>query len=303
MLLFLSFLVFLAVFLLLITILSQKETDISKRLMEIGFSDPTKLTPEEAELQKPFSERIIKPILEKIASILNKYTSTQMKLNIKKKIQQAGLKMQVQDLLVLQLGTTFGLPFVFGVLLFFGKVPPAQILIFITVLFVFGYIGPNLWLKSLIQRRQKAIQKSLPDVLDLLCVSVEAGLGFDSAVSKVVEKMKGPLSEEFSRMMQEIRMNKSRRDALRDLANRVNLPDLSTFVASIIQADQLGVSIAKVLRVQSEQMRIKRRLRAQEQAQKAAVKMIFPLVFFIFPAMFIVLLGPVIIQIMAARTQ
>ncbi len=303
MLLFLSAMVFLSVFLLIITVSFQKGTDIEARLRTIGFSDTRELSPEEAELSKPFSERIIKPQMERLSNVISKYTSSGVKLNMKRKIQQAGMSIPVQNFLMLRVAFTIGMPISFGLLLFLGKLPAGQIFIFVMVLFVFGYFGPNFWLNSQIQRRQRAIQRSLPDVLDLLCVSVEAGLGFDSAVSKVVDKMKGPITDEFHRMLQEVRMNKSRREALRDLSERVNLPDLSTFIASLIQADQLGVSIAKVLRIQSEQMRIKRRLRAQEQAQKAAVKMVFPLVFFIFPAMFIVLLGPVVIQVIGTKAQ
>jgi tight adherence protein C len=141
----------------------------------------------------------------------------------------------------------------------------------------------------------------LPDVLDLLTVSVEAGLGFDQAVVKVIEKFKGPLAEEFHRTLQEVRMNKPRREALRALADRVGIDDLTAFIAALIQADQLGVSIAKVLRIQSDQMRIKRRQRAEEQAQKASIKMLFPLIFFIFPAMFIVLLGPAVLSMMGMK--
>lgn len=297
----LAALVFLSVFLLVITISFQKETDIEARLRSIGFSDPAQLTPEEVELNKPFSERIIKPQMEKLSSIISKYTSGGVKAGMKRKIQQAGRSIPVQNFLMLRVFSTIGVPLTFGLLLFLGKLPTLQILIFVVVLFIFGYMGPGFWLNSQIKIRQKVIQRSLPDVLDLLCVSVEAGLGFDSAVSKVVDKMKGPITDEFHRMLQEVRMNKSRREALRDLSERVNLPDLSTFIASLVQADQLGVSIARVLRIQSEQMRIKRRLRAQEQAQKAAVKMVFPLVFFIFPAMFIVLLGPVVIQVIGTK--
>ena len=163
-----------------------------------------------------------------------------------------------------------------------------------------GWLLPDCWLKTKSDRRQVQIQKSLPDTLDLLCVSVEAGLGFDAAVAKVVEKSTGPLAEEFGRLLQEIRMGKPRRAALKDMAHRSQVEDLGTFITAIIQADQLGVSIGNVLNIQSQEMRRKRRQRAEEAAMKAPVKMLFPLIFFIFPALFVVLLGPALIQIMEA---
>lgn len=164
--------------------------------------------------------------------------------------------------------------------------------------FLIGYIFPNSWLKQKAKMRQKEIQHTLPDVLDLLTVSVEAGLGFDAALLKVVEKQKGVLAEEFLRVLQEIKMGRPRRESLRDLARR-NKPaeDLSNVVASLVQADQLGISIGSVLRNQAKQIRQKQRQRAEEKAQKAPVKMMIPLVFFVFPSIFIIVLGPAVIQI------
>lgn len=143
------------------------------------------------------------------------------------------------------------------------------------------------------------IQKQLPDALDLLTVSVEAGLGFDAALVHLTEKMKGPLIEEFARVLQEIRIGVPRRDALHAIGTRCKVEDLSIFVSSIVQADQLGVSVSQVLRVQSVSMRDKRRQRAQELAMKAPVKMLLPMVVFIFPTIFIILLGPAVIQMIA----
>ena len=147
-------------------------------------------------------------------------------------------------------------------------------------------------------KRQKAILLMIPDALDLLTISVRAGLGFDGALGKVVEKLKGPLTEEFRRALAEIRVGKARRDALRDIVPRTEVPALTNFIGAIIQAEQLGVSISKVLQVQSEQLRIERRQRAEEMAAKAPIKMLFPLVGCIFPSLFIVILGPAIILIM-----
>jgi tight adherence protein C len=160
-----------------------------------------------------------------------------------------------------------------------------------------GYLLPEFWLGGRIKARQKLILKMIPDTLDLLTISVRAGLGFDAALAKVVEKLPGPLSDEFRRALAEVRVGKTRRDALRDMVPRTNVQPLSNFIGAIIQAEQLGVSISKVLQVQSEQLRIERRQRAEEQAARAPIKMLFPLVGCIFPSLFIVILGPAIISI------
>lgn len=294
----LVFLFFASLVFLFVTISSQRADTLEARLRQIGYtSDGKILSQEEAELEKPFSERVIKPITEKIAGIIAKRTPSATKEAIRKKLIQAGEKKTVNDFLAMKGITAIGMPGALGVLFLLGKAPLKNALPVVIFAAVFGYILPDFQLKSKITKRQKEIQKSLPDVLDLLTVSIEAGLGFDQAVGKLIEKMGGPISQEFSRMLQEVRLNKPRKDALKDMAERVDLPDLSSFVAALIQADQLGVSIANVLRIQSEQMRMKRRQRAEEQAQKASLKMLFPLIFFIFPAMFIVLLGPAVIQV------
>jgi tight adherence protein C len=161
-----------------------------------------------------------------------------------------------------------------------------------------GFFGPVAMLNSRIDKRRKAMEKELPDVIDLLVISVEAGLGFDSALGRVVQNVPGEISREFSRTLQETRVGVSRTDALRNLTERTDVDDLNTFVLALIQADQFGVSIARVLRVQAEEMRIRRRQRAQERAFKAPVKLVFPLVLFIFPALFVVILGPAALNIM-----
>jgi tight adherence protein C len=161
-----------------------------------------------------------------------------------------------------------------------------------------GFILPILWLRSKIRSRQTEIIKSLPDALDLLTIAVEAGMGFDGAMQKLGDKWDNELSKGFNKVVQEMRLGIPRRDALKNMDKTMQVPDVTTFVAAIIQAEQLGVSMAKVLRVQSIQMRIKRRQRAQEMANKAPIKMLFPMVFLIFPALFIILLGPAVLILM-----
>jgi tight adherence protein C len=168
---------------------------------------------------------------------------------------------------------------------------PTELLI-VLVFTVLGYFFPDLWIKSKINSRQKQVRKAMPDALDLLTICVESGLGFDAALSKVNEKWDNELSLAFGRVIREIQLGKLRRDALRDMAERSGLPELTSFVAAVIQSEMLGVSMAKVLRIQSDQMRIKRRQHAEEEAHKAPIKMVFPMGLLIFPSLLIVLLTP-----------
>ena len=158
-----------------------------------------------------------------------------------------------------------------------------------------GFMLPTVWLGGRIRRRQDEIVKTLPDALDLLTISVEAGLPFDGAMQRVADKWDNEVSKGFQRVLTELRVGKSRPEALRDMADRMEVPDVTQFIAALIQADTLGISIAKVLRIQSEQMRIKRRQRAEEKAQQAPIKMLIPMTFLIFPTILIVILGPAIL--------
>jgi tight adherence protein C len=163
-----------------------------------------------------------------------------------------------------------------------------------------GFFFPQLWLQGRINARQKEIRKAMPDALDLLTICVEAGLGFEAAMSKVSEKWENQLSMAFQRAIREIQLGKARRDAMRDMADRIGIPEMTSFVAAIIQSEILGVSLAKVLRIQSDQMRVRRRQIAEEAAHQAPVKMILPLAFLIFPSIFIILLTPALIQLQGA---
>ncbi len=160
-----------------------------------------------------------------------------------------------------------------------------------------GFFAPEAWLARQIEARRQRISRSLPDVLDMLTISVEAGLGFDAAVTKVVKNFNGPLAAEFRRWLQEVQLGRSRKEAWRDLATRTNVPEVNSFVLAILQADTFGISIGNVLRVQADEMRVRRRQRAEEAAMKTPVKVVFPLVLCIFPALMIVILGPAAIKI------
>jgi tight adherence protein C len=192
-----------------------------------------------------------------------------------------------------------------GILIFvislFSKTFSLPIKILLVVGFtVLGYFLPDLLLKSRIDSRQKSVRKAMPDALDLLTICVEAGLGFDAAMAKVHEKWDNELALAFGRVIREIQLGKLRRDALRDMAERLGIAEMTSFVAAVVQSEMLGVSMAKVLRIQSDQMRVRRRQYAEEQAHKAPIKMIFPMGLLIFPSLMIVLLTPAALRLMGA---
>ena len=258
---------------------------------------------EEIELSLPVTDRLFVPVLRKLGEIVTRFTPQSMLDNTAHRLELAGSpgNISAAEFWVIRGFTTIGL----GVLFFFfmgrfGQDPGRQIL-FSVLVAIGGFFLPSLYLSASIRRRQEAIVKKFPDALDLMSICVDAGLPFDGAMARVHEKWDDPLAEEFGRVIYEVQLGKSRRQALRDMANRMEVNDVSSFVAAILQAEHLGVSIGKVLRIQSEQMRIRRRQRAEEKAQQAPLKMLFPLAFLIFPAMFIVLLGPAVFQIL--RTE
>ncbi len=255
----------------------------------------------EEKLNKPFTERILRPILDKLINLSAKIMPAKKKTELARRLQLAGSPSDLSpnEFLLVQYGLALGLGLTAGLALLAAGSPVNKLVLAVVAALVVGLWLPELYLKNKARAFKEEIQKGLPDVLDLLTVSVEAGLGFDAAIAKVIEKAKGHLAEEFNRVLQEIRMGKPRREALRDLGQRSGVDDLVTFVGAIIQADQLGVSIGNVLRLQSEQMRQKRRQSAEEKAMKAPIKMLIPLVLFIFPTIFIVLLGPAVLEIMA----
>jgi tight adherence protein C len=182
-----------------------------------------------------------------------------------------------------------------------AKLPTSRRILFTVVVTLLGFYLPVLWLGSKIRNRQKEVVKQLPDILDLLTICVEAGLGFDQAVQKVVEKSDNELARAFGRYLHETRLGKPRREALQSMSSRLDVADVTTFIAAVIQASDLGVSMAKILRIQSEQMRIRRRQRAEQEAHRAPIKMLFPMAFLIFPSIFIVLLGPAILLLMESN--
>ncbi|MGH2455265.1 MAG: type II secretion system F family protein [Candidatus Limnocylindria bacterium] len=254
---------------------------------------------EEYELSQPFFDRIMRPVIKRLAKVGRRGDQGGIIARTDAKLEKAGYPggLRGADWMgVKVLATIVGAIAVFFLGLLLGGfrlgVPAALLGGAI------GFIGPEFWLGRRIRARSFAMVLQLPDALDLLTISVEAGLGFDAALAKVVEKMEGPLVNEFRQALAEVRMGRTRRDALRDVVTRADAQPISNFIGAIVQAEQLGVPIAKVLQIQSQQLRIERRQRAEEAAAKAPVKMLFPMVGCIFPTIFIVILGPAIVTVM-----
>ena len=271
---------------------------VQARLTQLGTMQAKNL--EELELQSPFLERTIRPLAAKLSGAVARVTSASFSATTQKRLALAGNPgdLRVADWLgVKAIGAVVGAGIggVLGLVLLGAG--PVLGLAMAAVGLMFGYTVPEFWLGGRVKKRQHAIVLMIPDSLDLLTISVRAGLGFDAALAKVVEKLDGPLSDEFRRALAEVRVGKARREALRDIIPRTEVQALTNFIGAIIQAEQLGVSISKVLQVQSEQLRIERRQRAEEMAAKAPIKMLFPLVGCIFPSLFIIILGPAIILI------
>jgi tight adherence protein C len=281
----------------------DKERDpLQERLAQYGDRQlPQSL--EEVELELSIRDRIFIPLMKQLAGLMVKFTPQKQLEATRKQLEMAGSTNDPTTFFATRiLFTVIG--FFIGAYLFLG---PPKILVGNDTLkgigatlaaAAFGFYFPVLSLRSRINKRQQNIVKALPDALDLLVICVEAGLGFDMAMGKVYEKWDNELALAFGRVLREIQLGKLRREALKDMADRMDVPDVNAFTAAIIQADQLGVSMAKILRVQSDQMRVKRRQRAQEKAQQAPVKMMIPMVLLIFPSIWIVLLGPAVLQVM-----
>jgi tight adherence protein C len=277
--------------------LSRPQTDLLEtRLAQFSDRD---MSLAEMELATPFAERFLRPILDRMGDFMTSRTPANRTEALQDKINLAGrpfnltpgglLTLQLVSLLVLT-AAGFGISTLMGLsgsMLFAGPAGGG----------VLGYLIPSIWLSRKVKARQKEIRVALPNALDLLTISVEAGLGFDAAITRVTEKYHNALALEFTQVLNEARLGRPRLEALEDMARRNNVDELSNFIQAIVQSDQLGVGIAQVLRIQSEEMRRRRRQHAEEMGAKAALKMLFPMVGCIFPALFIVLLGPAGIQV------
>jgi tight adherence protein C len=251
------------------------------------------------ELLAPIQDRVLLPVAGWFTGLGKRFTPQGYVEKVKKKLINAG-KGRPEDLdrfLAIRVLTVAAIPVVWVVVIFFLDLAPRLELAVLGGAALFLVLGPDAILNRQVEERQYAIRVKLPDILDLLVISVEAGLGFEQALDRTVAAVPGPLSDEFARMLNEVRAGSSRAEAMRALDERINVTEVRSFVLAILQADTFGVSIGRVLRSLADEMRIKRRQLAQEQAQKAPVKMLIPMVCGIFPALFVVVIGPAIINI------
>jgi tight adherence protein C len=256
------------------------------------------LSTREDMMGQDFSQRAVAPVMQGIGRFALRFTPTGWVERAQRKLILAGWAERMD-------GNTWAairiIAIVVGIIALFVVMPLIEGTVMrfaVGGLIVFlGFFGPEASLNRAIDDRRKEMERSLPDIIDLLVISVEAGLGFEAAMGRVVQNVPGELSKEFSRTLAETRVGVSRHDALRGMSERTDVDDLNSFILSLIQADQFGVSISRMLRVQAEEMRVRRRQRIQEKAFAAPVKMIFPMLFCIFPSIFIVILGPAVISI------
>lgn len=292
------------VFLILYAIFLMKSTkrrEVHNRLQNIGRLSSASNTDVywRKQMNRSFKDRIIQPVVDKVAENLAAVAPSGLRSRVEELVDASGgFYGHGMTGFVLFCFVSTAFYFLFAVWYCYDRDMSLFSKLMRIVLFTgVGVYFPFFWLKRLIRQRQKAILQSMPDVLDLLCVSVQAGLGFDGALGKVTAKLKGPLIDEFERLLQELRMGVTRRQALTRLARRCGIQEMQLFTAAIIQADKLGVGMAQTLEIQSGNMREARRQRAKEEAAKLPVKILFPTMIFIFPVMFVVVLGPAIVSL------
>ena len=260
-------------------------------------SAPSVLT---EDLQKPFSERVIAPLGDRLVNLGRKLVRADTATKLQYRLDIAGNPPawdvnRIIGLKVLGMGVLGLVGFVY--ILGMGM-PVLKTILATAAVAALGYVMPNILLHNAGQKREKLMRNALPDAIDLLTVSVEAGLGFDAAVDRVARNTEGPLAQEFSRLLQEMQIGVGRSDAMRAMAERSSLADLKSFCLAMVQAESLGIPIGRVLRIQSHEMRTKRRQRAEEKAQQVPVRIMIPLVLFILPCLFLVIMGPAVIQMM-----
>ncbi|HEV3406993.1 MAG TPA: type II secretion system F family protein [Candidatus Dormibacteraeota bacterium] len=291
------------VMLVVIGLVRQPEVDtgamVEERLQEYGGKP---LTVEELELQAPFSERFLRPALTKLGTVLSRSTPARQRADLDARLDLAGrpANLTPEDFGVIRLvGAAAGA--VLGLLLGLLLANTLLLVLFLAGLALLGYYFPVLWLRQLVDGKRKQIQQALPDALDLLVICVDAGLGFDAALVRVTNKYKNALADKFAQALREISLGRPRQEALDEMGRSSGVDDLHNFVQAVIQSEQFGTGIGKILRIQSDEMRRKRRQRAQQLGAQATLKMMLPMVGCIFPTLWIILLGPALLIIMKAR--
>jgi len=279
---------------------NEEDDPLMVRLAEAAERGDVVSSLEQIEMQQPFRQRVLLPLLRRVGEFSTRFTPQKALEDTAKKLELAGNPGSIDAATLLASRFVFAAVFGGGLLLvalLAHNWPFVRIFVVVILFTALGFFFPQLLLQSRIDARQKDIRKAMPDALDLLTICVEAGLGFDAAMSKVSEKWETQLSIALLRAIREIQLGKPRRDALKDMADRIGIPEMTSFVAAVIQSEILGVSLAKVLRIQSDQMRVKRRQRAEEEAHQAPIKMIIPMAFLTFPSIFLILLAPAAMQV------
>jgi tight adherence protein C len=277
---------------------SQKVDPLEERLAEFAERGEA-ASLHEIEMSQSFMERVVIPMANKLGELALRFTPQKALDDIERKLERAGNPRGLEATTFF--AARFILAVLFGgvLLLSYGnEVFQFTNLMLTLAATAFGFVMPNMLVDGKMRRRQQEVRKALPDALDLLTICVEAGLGFDAAMRKVADKWDNELSMAFERALREVQLGKLRREALRTMADRIGASEFDSFVAAVIQSEQLGVSMAKILRIQSDDMRVKRRQRAEAEAQKAPVKMLLPMTFLIFPTIMFILMGPAVLMIM-----
>ncbi len=273
---------------------------VAQRLQVYGGEKP--LTMEEVELQRPFSERALRPMIEKLGALLSRSTPQEARKKLLNELDLAGRpgNLTPEDFGAVRIVAAAVMAAV-GLLLGLVLGSPLYAVLGLAGGTVIGYFLPQLWLRQKVNDRRREIQKGLPDAMDLLVIAVDAGLGFDAALARVVEKYKNALSDEFAKVLREVSLGRPRLEAMDEMGRSSGVEDLHNFIQAIIQSEQFGTGIGKILRIQADEMRRKRRQRAQELGAQATLKMMLPMVGCIFPTLWIVLLGPAALILLAPR--
>ena len=279
---------------------SSTAVNVQQRLAAYGGEKP--LTIEEIELQRPFSERVLRPAIERLGSLLSRSTPQKARQDLLNRLELAGRpgNLTPEDFAAVRLVAAAVLG-ALGLLIGLLLGGSLYLIIALVVGVILGYYLPVIWLKQQVDGRRAEIQKGLPDALDLLVICVDAGLGFDAALARVTDKYKNALSELLSKALREVSLGRPRLEALDEMGRSSGVEDLHNFIQAVIQSEQFGTGIGKILRIQADEMRRKRRQRAQEKAAQATLKMLLPMVGCIFPTLWIVLLGPAVQILMAPR--
>lgn len=282
--------------------LSAERTGVSRSLdvLQAMTNAPDEL---KSELDRPFTERILDPLYDRLQRLGRRITGADQAERIRQRLDKAGNpagwtvdRVATGKVIGILVGLVLGLLLANAL----GKGFGVGVLVVVGVAFL-GFNAPTIWLHNTATKRNETMQKELADAIDLLTISVEAGLGFDAAVQQVARNTEGPLSHEFARVLQEMQIGRGRTEAMRALGERTTIPELRSFVSAMVQADSLGIPIGEVLRVQSQEIRVKRRQRAEEKAAEVPVKIMVPVVMFILPVLFIVVLGPAVVTYVTSK--